>query len=281
MSRPTHATPGGHAYLELQRRARVERVGTQELLVWYVHERFLYRLSRSSHRDHLILKGGMLLVAFEARRATQDIDLLGLRVSNDEAAVSAMVADIARIEVPDGVEFAVDQITTATIREDANYGGVRVTMPAMVDRAKVLLRVDLSVGDPVTPAPIELDYPSLLDSSFTLRGYPVATVLAEKIVTLIERGDANTRERDVADIVVLARRHRPSEDELVAALTATAAHRDVELRPVAQAVIALGELRQRSWEVFVERAGLVGRVPEQYQIALEEVAALVDPLLTS
>jgi predicted nucleotidyltransferase component of viral defense system len=281
MNRPTHANPGGHAYLELQRRARVERVGTQELLVWYVHERFLYRLSRSRYRDRLILKGGMLLVAFEARRATQDIDLLGRRLPNDEAAVSGMVAEIARIEVLDGVEFAVDQITTAAIRDDPSYGGVRVTMPAMVDRAKIQLRVDLSVGDPVTPAPIEIDYPSLLDSSFTLRGYPIATVLAEKIVTLIERGDTNTRERDVADILVLARRHCPSDDELLAAITATAAHRKAELRPVADAARSLGELRQRSWEVFLERAGLVGRVPEQYQIALEEVAALVDPLLTS
>lgn len=280
MKRPTHATAGGHAYLELQRRAQVERVGTQELLVWYVHERFLYRLSRSSYRDHLILKGGMLLVAFEARRATQDIDLLGRRISNDDAAVSAMVAEIARIEVPDGVEFAVDQIATAAIRDGATYGGVRVTMPAMVDRAKVMLRVDLSVGDPVTPAPIEVDYPSLLDSSFTLRGYPIATVLAEKIVTLIARGDTNTRERDVADIVVLARRHRPSDNELLAAITATAAHRHTELRPVAEAVRSLGEVRQRSWEVLVERAGLVGRVPEQYQAALDEVMALVDPLLT-
>jgi hypothetical protein len=223
----------------------------------------------------------MLLVAFEARRATQDIDLLGSRISNDEAAVSAVVADIARIEVPDGVDFAVDQIAAARIREDANYGGVRVTMPAMVDRAKILLRVDLSVGDPVTPAPIEVDYPSLLDSSFTLRGYPIATVLTEKIVTLLERGDANTRERDVADILVLARRHRPSDDALVAAIMATAAHRNVELRSVAEAVIALGELRQRSWEVMVERAGLTGRVPERYQAALDEVAALVDPLLAS
>lgn len=281
MSRPTHATPGGHAYLELQRRARAERVGTQELLVWYVHERFLYRLSRSSFRDHLILKGGMLLVVYEARRATQDIDLLGRRIANDEAAISSMIAEIARIEVADGVEFAVDQTATASIRDDATYGGVRVTMPATVDRAKILLRVDVSVGDPVTPEPIEVDYPSLLDSSFMLRGYPIASVLAEKIVTLIERGDTNTRERDVADIVVLARLHRPSDDELIAAITATAAHRQTQLRPVAETVRSLGELRQRSWEVFVERAGLGGRVPARYRDALDEVAALVDPLLVA
>ena len=121
----------------------------------------------------------------------------------------------------------------------------------------------------------------MLDSSFTLRGYPIATVLAEKIVTLIERGDTNTRERDVADIVMLARRNRPSDGELIAAITATAAHRHAELRPVAEAVKSLGELRQRSWEVFLERAGLIGRVPERYQAALDEVATLVDPLLAT
>jgi Nucleotidyl transferase AbiEii toxin, Type IV TA system len=117
-----------------------------------------------------------------------------------------------------------------------------------------LLRIDLSVGDPVTPAPIDVDYPSLLDRSFTLRGYPIATVLAEKIVTLIERGDTNTRERDVADIVVLARRHRPGDDELLAAITATAAYRNARVQPISAAVKALGELRQRSWEAFVDRA---------------------------
>ncbi len=204
MSRPTHATPGGHAYLELQRRARAEGLGTQELLIWYVHERFLYRLSRSNYRDRLILKGGMLLAAFEARRATQDIDLLGRQIANDVSAIAAMITAIARIDVADGVEFAADRITTGAIRDETAYGGVRVTMPAMVDRAKVTLRIDVSVGDPVTPAPIDVDYPSLLDRSFVLRGYPIATVIAEKAVTLMERGETNTRERDVADIVVLA-----------------------------------------------------------------------------
>lgn len=190
-----------------------------------------------------------------------------------------MVAEIAKIVVPDGVELAVDEITTAPIRDDATYGGVRVTMPAKVDRAKLVLRVDLNVGDPVTPAPIEIEYPSLLDAPFTLRGHPIATVLAEKIVTMMERGDANTRERDVADIVVLARRYRPSNEELVAAIEATAAHRQAKVRFMGESVGALGVTRQRSWELFVQRAGLVGQVPDRYHSALNDVAALVDPLL--
>lgn len=279
MSRPTHATPGGHAYLELQRRARADGLGTQELLVWYVHERFLYRLSRSSYRDQLILKSGMLLVAFEARRATQDVDLLGRQIANDVSTIAAVMTEIARLDVADGVEFAVDQITTGAIRDEADYGGVRVTMPAMVHRAKVTLRIDISVGDPVTPDPIDVDYPSLLDRSFVLRGYPIATVIAEKAVTLMERGETNTRERDVADIVVLARRHRPDDSELAEAIAATAAYREARVQPIRDAVGELGARRQRSWETFVERAGLVGSVPGNYIDALAEVATLIDPLL--
>ncbi len=81
-------------------------------------------------------------------------------------------------------------------------------MPAHVDQANIVLRLDINVGDPVTPAPVEIDCPSLLGAPFPLRAYPVATVLAEKIVTM-QRGETNTRERDVADIIMLTRRqHR-------------------------------------------------------------------------
>ena len=56
----------------------------------------------------------------------------------------------------------------------------------------MVLRIDVNVGDPVTPHSVDAEYPSLLDSPFHLLGYPLATVLAEKIVTMIERGAATT-----------------------------------------------------------------------------------------
>jgi hypothetical protein len=70
MSRPTRATAGGRAYLDLQNLARRDRRSTQELLVLYVLERFLARLAISGHREKFVLKGGMLLAALSARRPT-------------------------------------------------------------------------------------------------------------------------------------------------------------------------------------------------------------------
>src|SRR2546427_12863037 len=88
------------------------------------------------------------------------------------------------------------------------YSGVRLAVPARLDRAQVVLRLDVDVGDPVTPEPVEFDYPSLLTGSFRLLGDPLVTVLAEKIVTVVDRGAATTRELDFADVVLLTRRSR-------------------------------------------------------------------------
>ena len=73
MRRPTRATTAGQAYLDLQNRARAEGRATQELLTLYVVERWLDRLSMSPYADQFIIKGGMLLAAYEARRLTADL----------------------------------------------------------------------------------------------------------------------------------------------------------------------------------------------------------------
>jgi hypothetical protein len=78
-----------------------------ELFQYYAIERFLYRLSRSSHAGKFILKGALMLLVWDARasRSTMDIDMLG-RMKDSPEAVIAMVREICRQEVePDGVVF--------------------------------------------------------------------------------------------------------------------------------------------------------------------------------
>jgi hypothetical protein len=85
MNRPTRATVDGRAYLDLQNLARRQGRPTSELHQLYALEGFLARLARSSFVDHLILKGGALLAAYEIRRPTRDIDLEGRHLSGDAA----------------------------------------------------------------------------------------------------------------------------------------------------------------------------------------------------
>jgi len=269
----------GRAYLDLQQMARRGGRPTQELLLTYVLERFLFRLSRSAYRDRLVLKGGMLLAVLGSRRPTGDVDLLARAIDNDVDAIADVVRTVLSATVDDGVTFEADAMTTGIIRDAALYSGVRLSVPSRIERAKVVLRLDVNFGDPVTPHPVDVEYPALLDRPFQLLGYPLATVLAEKVVTMIERGATTTRERDFADVVVLSRRYQIGASELLEAVNATAEHRQVALRPLAALLDGLGIERQRAWSTFVAGAGLEGLVPNSYPDAIDLVAAFIDPLL--
>lgn len=155
MNRPTKATPAGLAYLDLQNRARRDRRSTQELLTLYVLERWLARLAESRHVGKFVLKGGVLLAVFEARRPTVDADLLARNLPNDEASVVARVTEIAElvIDPDDGVRFLTGTTVARTIRDDDLYSGIRVGMDCELSTANVKLWLDVNFGDPVTPAP--------------------------------------------------------------------------------------------------------------------------------
>jgi hypothetical protein len=85
-------------------------------------------MSKSSHSEQLVLKGGMLMAAFDLRRTTRDIDLLGLRVENRPERVKEIVEEIASIDGEDGVSIPLDTIVTSTIREADAYQGIRVEL---------------------------------------------------------------------------------------------------------------------------------------------------------
>lgn len=265
-------------YRALQRRARNEGRGTQELFEFYLLERFLYRLSVSRYRDRFVLKGGLLLTVLGARRPTRDADVLARGVAGDEESLLAMVGEIASMPANDGVTFDTSNARVSVTREHAAYPGLRVSVPATLGTAQLQLRLDINFGDPVGPQ--EIEYPTLLaDESIELLGYPVEAVIAEKVETMISRGDANTRERDYADVLVLSKVHPVEARKLRQALVQTAAHRGTQLVPLAQALDTLPTARQRDWRAFLERSRLTS-MPGSFQEAVEEVKAFVDPVLS-
>jgi hypothetical protein len=285
MNRPTKQTPGGRAYLDLQNRARRERRPTQELLTLYVLERWLARLMATSYADSFVLKGGMLLFALDARRPTADADLLARHLANDVSTVAACVREIAAVDLTeyDGVEFLPDTTTTQSTRDEDVYAGVRVTMECRISTAELKLKLDVNFGDPVTPAPQTItlasqrpDFPSL-----KMHGYPIETVLAEKICTAIALGEANTRVRDYADIYTLIGKHDVTYATLRTALEATAAYRQLTLVPMSTVVGALGTLRQSPYQAFRRRLGVDGsHLPPEFSQVVSGIVAFADPLST-
>jgi hypothetical protein len=129
--------------------------------------------------------------------------------------------------------------------------------------------VDFNVGDPVIPAPIRTAIPTLLgDDPIEVLAYPKVMVVAEKLVTALQRGRASTRWRDFADLFMLV----PGdlvESEIVEALRAVAKYRGVALQPLGTILDGMAKEAQARWATWRQRQGAQDRVPEDFAMVLE------------
>lgn len=279
---PNRETTAGRAFLDLRKLARSEGRPTAELLQLFVLERFLARVTCSPYKDQLVLKGGVLLVAYSARRPTRDVDLAASGIQADPATVERLVCEIASIALDDGLEFDTAAATSESIREGDTYSGIRVSIPCRLATAKMKLSVDLSVGDPIWPEPSIAELPALLDQEpLRIRGYPVSMILAEKVTTAIALGTANTRWRDFVDITSLARSGPHRGETLRRSLETVSAFRHVELAPLAHELQGLGKAGQTKWATWRNKQDLQGATPAALDELLGLVAGFIDPILNS
>jgi hypothetical protein len=275
-------TPAGDAYLDLQNQARRSGRPTQELFQLYVLEAFLTRLAASDLRHRFVLKGGVLLAAFDSRRPTKDVDLAGLDVANDTDAVLGLVLRVLAVATPtaDGIEFIAETARAEVIREEDDYSGVRVHVEARLASAELAFHVDVNVGDPIWPSPTTVVIPRLRGGDpIKLPGYPMHMVHAEKIVTAIQRGTANTRWRDFGDVWSLSRQHPITADDLSQAIEEVAGHRKATIRPLAEVLDGYAEMGQLRWERWRRRSNS-DHLPEQFAPILDAVISFADPVLS-
>lgn len=135
----------------LLNRARQTGDDYQTLLTGYCFERFLYRLGASALRDRFVLKGAMLLRVWSDQpyRATRDLDLLR-RGDGSFAAIRTDILSILSAPVlPDAVDFDDARIRIEAIRAEDEYAGTRATLPARCGAARLVLQIDMGLGDAV------------------------------------------------------------------------------------------------------------------------------------
>ena len=186
--------------------AKKKRISAQLVLQNYMLERFLERVSLSQYRSNFIIKGGFLIASMVGlnSRATMDMDatIKGYPV-NDET-IQKMIKEILDIPVDDSILFEFGSI--GEIREGDEYGGYRAHLTANYEKMAVPLKLNITTGDMITPGEIEYEYKLMLeDRIICVLAYNLPTILAEKLETVISRGDQNTRPRDYYDILILTK----------------------------------------------------------------------------
>jgi predicted nucleotidyltransferase component of viral defense system len=244
------------------------------LLTRFVHERLLYRLRRSPHADRFVLKGAMLLTTWlpETARGTRDLDLLGFGDSSEQH-ILGILREVLAIAVDDGVDFDLDALRIALIREELEYGGVRLRGAASLSGAHIAVVVDIGFGDSVEPGLETIDYPALLDlPAPRLRAYAPETVIAEKFQAMVALGRANSRMKDFYDIWILTRTFSFAPDRLTRAIAATFARRQTaiptETPDGLTPAFAEDPLKQRQWAAFIAD---LDNAPRQLQTVISDL----------
>lgn len=213
--------------------SRKYKVNHQMILIRFFHERLLYRLSISVFRNHLLLKGGNLLYATQGQtaRPTIDIDFSGGKISNDIEEIKKIFKQIISIQAKDAVVFDPKTISATEINEQNQYSGVRVKIIALLGNIKQNIQIDIGFGDVITPAPLTLHYPVLLEEfeAPVIHAYTLETVIAEKLQAIIALAQLNSRMKDFYDIYTLLQTHELNNAIQKEAIIQTFSNRNTQL----------------------------------------------------
>jgi predicted nucleotidyltransferase component of viral defense system len=247
----------------------------------YALERVLYRLSRSAYRDRFALKGAMLITTWfpDPHRPTRDLDLLGFGDSAQES-ILRVFREVCGMPVDDGINFEVDNLRIERIREELEYGGLRLRTVANLSRARINVVIDVGFGDSVEPGLEEIEFPVLLDSAAPrLRAYPRETVIAEKFQAMVHLGRANSRMKDFYDVWVLSKAYGFDPDRLAKAIAATFERRRTaipsEVPDALTSEFARDAIKRRQWDAFVRE---LAAGPDSLETVVSDLAAFLMPM---
>ena len=242
--------------------SRAEKTAFNQVLDRYIRERFLARLAISDVRERLILKGATLFFAWEetSYRATYDLDLLAIPDGKSaHYEIEQMILTVAETPLSgDGVRYDSSSMRSEAIREQNQYGGVRIRLPAELDTIRLSMHIDIGIGDAVVPPATRIDFPSLLtEETIPLLAYQPETVIVEKYQTIVDLGMVNSRMKDYYDIWFLSKTVEINGQTLATAIRTIFDRRQTEVprttAPGLSDEFAINEQKVRQWSTFLER----------------------------
>jgi predicted nucleotidyltransferase component of viral defense system len=287
MSEKTSKNIGASVRQRLLNISRDQNIDYGVMLSNYALERFLYRLSCSEYKDKFILKGAMLfrIWSSEPHRATRDMDLLA---SGDPVAseIESLFRDICSVRVEDdGVNYETESIRIDYIREEQEYGGMRVRLLASIAGARVPLQIDIGFGDAAIPTAEKTEYPTILNfPAPMIRTYTRETVIAEKFHAMVTLGIANSRMKDFYDIYSLAMSYQFDSNSLCSAIRSTFERRSTAVPDVAPialtAEFSRDSLKVSQWRAFIS-GGNVMQTALTLQEAVEVISSFLLPAISA
>lgn len=261
--------------------AKKEGVFYQTVLTRYFQERLLYRMSQTRFRNNFYLKGGALMYAYEqfAARPTLDIDFLGNNISNEGESIVSAFREICSVPFEeDGIEYDVENIKFQNITELKDYHGIRLSIPVRMDTISQVMTMDIGFGDVVTPSPVDLDYPSLLEHlpSANVLAYSIETVIAEKLHAVVDLADQSSRMKDYYDLYMILSTEKYDANILQEAVVRTFGNRHTsydENTMFFREEFTDNQQMQLRWQAFIKK------ITKETEISFAEVVTFIQKSL--
>ncbi len=242
-------------------------------------ERFLTRLGRSPHSNKLIFKGGFLLAyMMKIGRETVDLDFLLTRMKAEKGTIEEICKKIAEVSLNDGFTFSFAGIELLS-QPHMDYPGYRITLNVLFAKMKDKIHIDIGVGDVAEPQHREIKLFQYRGKPFfedvvSLLVYPIETIFAEKLETVLSKGSKNSRMKDYHDLLLLVRSKGLTEPKkLTAALSQTFENRGTPLSAIQFDAAGLKSLQQL-WTAHLHGLGDIAKelaLPKDIEAVIEEI----------
>lgn len=257
----------------------------QSIILQYVQEKFLYRLSISKYADNFILKGALLFLAFDISRLrpTKDIDFLGIEISQDSETIKNIFKNILIIENNDGLVFDYQNIKFTEITERNKYRGLRIEFLTFLENTRINMQIDVGYGDKITAGPVSIEFPVLLDSQIPkLKAYSIESAFAEKFEAAVSINFLSSRMKDFYDIWFFASKYIFNSTDLYDAIFTTFDNRNTKIDDrdlVYSKKFMNDDGRQRMWEAFLKKNKLTS--VQKFSELIEKLKLFIEPILNS
>ncbi len=180
--------------------------------VWRVLilERLLVRLSYSSYNEQFIFKGGLLLSYYiTLGRETKDADFTTREQSINASQIEDAFRKIVKVDVKDGFTYTLSGVNLLP-EKDVDHKCYRINLSLKFGNMKDRIQLDVGVGDTVESKQDSLELyqykgKPIFEGTVSLQVYPMETIFAEKIDSIVSRADTNSRMKDYHDFVLLCR----------------------------------------------------------------------------
>jgi predicted nucleotidyltransferase component of viral defense system len=237
---------GASVLAQLKQLSKETGMDMQSYIRLYAQQRLLYRISIADNASQLSLRGGLMLAAYNKGnlfRSSEDVDING----------NGTIEDVER----------------------------EIMVNATVHTARVPLRIDIGYNNVVTPIAQVMEIPTLLPHLApcpVIAGYPLETIIAEKLHAMAQYGIDNARHKDYFDVLSIKQNYSLDGASVVAAVQRTFAHqgRDIIL-PLEALSETYVERNRIAWAAFMRKIGV--KNGPSFDLVVAELRSFLDPIL--